>query len=383
MRGCNDCRPNAAAALFADALHGALAAALAVVETSRDLRISEEERHRAFEMMVLSLEEWTTLAFLRRFLDEPAPSGAADPGYRAFHDTFHPAKALEQWIRRVPGSTYEGGHLQTGLVLDALGGHGPTPRAAEEVAAFAEPVPLAAVLTSKQDLVMADGMRSFLLLRKDMHVHGLLVRSTPVAVDYLQSGQVNDVDASQVDLLWIQVVDHRRFAIYGTMRDGALVHIADVEQGSMRLRDPRDELALAVATVEAVVIEASRQAVLGVVLSLLSRASSGRGGGVIIGERPARATVLRTMRHGFSVAVDSAWLSVLNPDGVALLDSDLCLTGVGCFIQSIEGDRSAGHGTRHAAVARATAGCRNVGIAISDDGSLTVYRDGEMVVRMG
>jgi len=120
------------------------------------------------------------------------------------------------------------------------------------------------------------------------------------------------------------------------------------------------------------------------VLSLLTRTVVGRGGGLVIGERPAHVSVRRAVEPGFGPAIATpAWLSLLNPDGIALLDERLELTGVGCFIESISGNTAGGLGTRHAALAKATEEKRNVGIAMSDDGTLTFYRLGREVVRLG
>ena len=90
---------------------------------------------------------------------------------------------------------------------------------------------------------------------------------------------------------------------------------------------------------------------------------------MVIGERPADVDIRRVVSPRFAVAAAGpAWLSLLNPDGIALLDAGLELTGVACFIENIAGQRASGLGTRHTALARATQGRRNVGIAMSDDG---------------
>jgi hypothetical protein len=385
IRGILDCRPNAVATLFASILHQALAAALAMVEGHRGRGAFTEQNARAFEMIVLSMEEWTTLAFLRLFIEEPMTQSDSSRA-RAYpaDDTFVPAKALEQWIRRIPGSTFEGNHLQTGIVLEATTTQTRTACASEVAAFFASPIPLAEALASTQDMVMADGRRSFLLVRKDMMVHGVLVLGSPVDLEYLQSVQAAPVDATMVDRLWIQVVDHRRLAIHGTMRDDSLIHVADVEQGGLRLRDPRAELDIAVKAIASVVGGPMHPAIRPLVLSLLTRTVVGLGGGLVIGERPAQISVRRAVERGFGPAVATpAWLSLLNRDGIALLDEGLELTGVGCFIENIAGNTTRGLGTRHAALAKATEGRRNVGIAMSDDGTLTLYRSGNEVVRLG
>ena len=385
LRGILDCRPNAVATLFAGTLHQALCAALAMVEGMRERGGFRDEDDRALSMIVLSMEEWTTLAFLRLFIEEPASQRASAVMEAVpVDDTFVPAKALEQWIRRIPGSTFEGSHLQTGIVLEASNTGAATGSGEEVAAFFATPIPLAEALASKQDLVMADGRRSFLLVRKDMKVHGVLVLGSPIDLEYLRTRQTADIDATMVDRLWIQVVAHRRLAIHGTMRGGSLIHVADIEQGGLRLRDPKAELDIAVEAIVSVVDASVHHAILPLVLSLLTRTVVGRGGGLVIGERPDQVSVRRDVEPGFGPAVaTAAWLSLLNPDGIALLDERADLTGVGCFVERIAGTTAGGLGTRHAALAKATEGKRNVGIAMSDDGTLTLYRLGRGVVRLG
>jgi len=335
-------------------------------------------------MIVISMEEWTTLAFLRLFIEEPSSQRSGAARNRAHEDTFVPAKALEQWIRRIPGSTFEGSHLQTGIVLEASITGRATSDGGEAAAFFAAPIPLAEVLASKQDLVMADGRRSFLLLRKDMKVHGMLVLAAPIDLEYLRSEPTEHIDATMVDRLWIQVVAHRRLAIHGTMRGGALIHVTDVEQGGLRLRDPKAEVDIAVDAIVSVVDASIHHAIRPLVLSLLTRTGVGRGGGLVIGEHPGQVSIRRRVEPGFGPAMATpAWLSLLNPDGIALLDERVELTGVGCFIERIAGTSAGGLGTRHAALAKATEGKRNVGIAMSDDGTLTLYRRGREVVRLG
>ncbi|MCK6592926.1 MAG: hypothetical protein L6Q76_35680, partial [Polyangiaceae bacterium] len=63
IRGVRECRPNATAALFASTLYDALDDALSMTEQSR--------RNRGVDMLTLTLEESTTIAFLKRFIEQP------------------------------------------------------------------------------------------------------------------------------------------------------------------------------------------------------------------------------------------------------------------------------------------------------------------------
>jgi DNA integrity scanning protein DisA with diadenylate cyclase activity len=81
--------------------------------------------------------------------------------------------------------------------------------------------------------------------------------------------------------------------------------------------------------------------------------------------------------------VEGDWQSFLNPDGVALVSSAFELVAVGCFIKTITAARSGGAGTRHAAASKATEGRRNVALAMSDDKTLTVYKNGMRITRLG
>ncbi|HZF53689.1 MAG TPA: diadenylate cyclase [Polyangiaceae bacterium] len=376
IRGVNECRPNAAAPLFASTLYEALDDAFALTQQSG--------RNRGVDMLTLTLEESTTIAFLKRFIEQPFyPIAELMVGYVPFRGGFLRAKALGQWMRRIPGTTFEGAPLRTGLVLDTTAKA--APRDEVSTALFRTPIPIAEVFGSKQDLVLADGRSSFLLVRTDMKVHGVVIAPTPIDIEYMRRGLTPSLDdLLDVERLWIQSIDHHRLSIYGTLSSGSLIHVADIQNGALRLRDPKADFEAAVEAVEEVVDAEVRGSVRDFMHALLARTMAGRGGVVVIGQKPRRIDLRRRLDPGLHLdRVEGDWQSFLNPDGVALVSPALELTAVGCFIKTITAARSNGTGTRHAAAAKATEGRRNVALAMSDDKTLTVYKNGVRVTRLG
>lgn len=385
IRGAKECRPNAVAALFASTLHESLADAFTMAR--------QGGAHNGFEMLTLALEESTTIAFLKRFIEEPLyPLAELMVGYVPFRGGFLRAKALGQWMRRIPGTTFEGAALKTGLVLDTS--TKPPPRHDPTTALFKTPIPITDVFSSKQDLVLADGRSSFLLVRTDMKVHGIVIAPTPIDIDYLKRGVSPKIeDTPGVERLWIQSIDQRRLSLYGTLPDGSLIHVADIQNGALRLRDPKADFDVAVSAVEGVVDEESREGARPLMHALMERTVVGHGGVVVIGQRPRQIEIRRSLDPGIKLTrVGGDWQALLNPDGVTLLDASLQIVAVGGFIKNIaasrgsgafHGDGSPGAGTRHAAAVRATEGRRNVAIAISDDKTLTVYKGGSRLIRLG
>ena len=376
IRGVRECRPNATAALFASTLYDALDDALSMTEQSK--------RNRGIDMLTLTLEESTTIAFLKRFIEQPFyPIAEIMVGYVPFRGGFLRAKALGQWMRRIPGTTFEGAPLKTGLVLDTTARV--PPRDDPGTALFKTPIPIAEVFGSKQDLVLADGRSSFLLVRTDMKVHGVVITSTPIDIEYMRRGVTPSLDdLRDVERLWIQSIDHHRLCIYGTLSNGALIHVADIQNGALRLRDPKADFEAAVAAVLEVVDGEVRGCVRDFMHALLARTMSGKGGVVVIGQKPKRIDLRRRLDPGLHLdRVEGDWMSFLNPDGVALVSPALELVAVGAFIKTITASRSGGAGTRHAAAAKATEGRKNVAIAMSDDKAVSVYRNGVRVTRLG
>jgi hypothetical protein len=376
IKGVRECRPNATAALFASTLYDALDDALSMTEQSG--------RNRGVDMLTLTLEESTTIAFLKRFIEQPFyPIAELMVGYVPFRGGFLRAKALGQWMRRIPGTTFEGAPLKTGLVLDTTSKA--PPRNDAGTALFKTPIPIAEVFGSKQDLVLADGRSSFLLVRTDMKVHGVVITPTPIDIEYMRRGVTPSLDdLLDVERLWIQSIDHHRLSIYGTLSNGALIHVADIQNGALRLRDPKADFEAAVAAVEEVVDDDVRGCVRDFMHALLARTVAGRGGVVVIGQKPKRIDLRRRLDPGLHLdKVEGDWQAFLNPDGVALVSSAFELVAVGCFIKTITAARSGGAGTRHAAAAKATEGRQNVALAMSDDKTLTVYKNGMRVTRLG
>lgn len=376
IRGVRECRPNAAAALFASTLYESLDDAFAMTQ--------QTGRNRGLDMLTLTLEESTTIAFLKRFIEQPFyPIAEMMVGYVPFRGGFLRAKALGQWMRRIPGTTFEGAPLKTGLVLDTTSKAPPLDDAS--TALFKTPIPIAEVFSSKQDLVLADGRSSFLLVRTDMKVHGVVITPTPIDIDYMRSGVTpTRDDLLDVERLWIQSMDHHRLAIYGALPNGALIHVADIQNGALKLRDPRADFEVAVAAVQEVVDDEVRGSVRDFMHALLARSMAGKGGVVVIGQKPRRIDLRRRLDPGLHLErVMGDWQSLLNPDGVALVSPRLELMAVGCFIKTITAARAAGAGTRHAAAAKATEGRKNVAIAMSDDRTLTVYKGGKRITRLG
>ncbi|MCK6589195.1 MAG: DNA integrity scanning protein DisA nucleotide-binding domain protein, partial [Polyangiaceae bacterium] len=288
-----------------------------------------------------------------------------------------------QWMRRIPGTTFEGAPLKTGLVLDTTSKA--PPRHDPGTALFKTPLPIAEVFGSKQDLVLADGRSSFLLVRTDMKVHGVVITKAPIDIEYMRHGVTPSLDdLPDVERLWIQSIDHHRLSIYGTLSNGSLIHVADIQNGALRLRDPKADFEAAVSAVEEVVDEEVRGRVRDFMHALLARTMAGRGGVAVIGQKPRRIDVRRRLDPGIHLdRVEGDWQSFLNPDGVALVSSALELTAVGCFIKTITTSRSGGSGTRHAAAAKATEGRKNVALAMSDDKTLSVYKNGVRITRLG
>jgi hypothetical protein len=385
IRGVRECRPNAVAAMFATALYESLADAFVMAR--------HRGGHNGAEMLTLALEESTTIAFLKCFIEEPLyPLAEMMAGYVPFRGGFLRAKALGQWMRRIPGATFEGSALRTGLVLDTS--QKPLPTNDPTTALFKTPIPITDVFGSKQDLVLADGRSSFLLVRTDMKVHGIVIADTPIEIDYMKRGVSMPLEgAPSVERLWIQSIDHRRLSLYGTLPDGSLIHVADIQNGALRLRDPKADFDHAVTAVEGVVDEEAREFVRPLMNTLMDRTMAGRGAVVVIGQRPRHIDIRRTLEPGIKLTrVAGDWQSLLNPDGVALLSPSLEVVAVGGFIKNIASMQSpndgfvgamSGAGTRHAASAKATQGRRNVAIAISDDKTLTIYQGGARLIRIG
>ncbi len=79
------------------------------------------------------------------------------------------------------------------------------------------------------------------------------------------------------------------------------------------------------------------------------------------------------------------------------IDNHARISSFGCYMKEIDvqSTRPSGHGrprrsgivhvaggTRHAALRAATKGRRNIAIAISSDGAITLFRDGEARLRL-
>ena len=367
--------PHPLAKAFCAQALASIRAGLTAAQALSRAHMGAETADVSYELLVCGLSDRIMTGLFRRLLEAPpSPLAQIVLGDRPFISPFVASSALTSWLSALPSSTYEGEAVRTGIVVEAQ--NGTLSRAGVELSLFDNPVSFDEVLSSGQWLALADGERSFLVLRTDLSAVG--VAMLPKALDAFADEPVKEELVLPLGAIWFQARSPQLVRLFGWSK-GAAFQIGHLRRGAFRLTD-RPTAALPLASILAEVTPKGLKGVHALARHLVERAESGHGAGVVIGAVGREGG--KRLKHPVPVDVGTAWKSFLNPDGAVLINSALELTEYGVQLphppQRLVPDR----GTRHNALAFASVKQGRISVAVSDDGSLTVFRNGSVVLSM-
>jgi hypothetical protein len=326
-----------------------------------------------YELLVCGLPDRIMTGLFRRLLEaEEAPRVPFALARRPFASPFVASSALTSWLAALPASTYEGEAVRTGIVVEVE--KGALSRAGVVISQFDKHVSFEEVLASGQWLALADGERSFLVLRADLRASGVVM--LPKALDAFEDELVGENLELPLGAIWFQARSPQLVRLFGWSKD-ATFQIGHLRRGAFRLTD-RLTAALPLAAILAEITPKGLKGVHALAVHLVQLAEAGHGAGLVLGAVGKEGG--KRLKHPVRVDVGTAWRSFLNPDGAVLIDSDMKLTEYGVQLPHPPQKLAPNRGTRHNALAFASLTKGRIGVAISDDGSLTVFRDGAVVL---
>jgi hypothetical protein len=357
-----------------EALRHGLETALAISRASR----SFEAAQHAYEMLTHSFGSSVLVSLLREFIEQPlTPFAHFMLGHVPFTPEFQVSKTVYDWLATVASITYEGEPVRTGIAVES--GHKPLKSCSfVRVYRFSAPVQFHGGTLPGQILALADGHRSFLIVTPALQVVGLAVLVDDLdryVRSLLPEGNVN----LPFDAMWIQVRSPQRFGLFGS-HGVALLEIGQIRNGAFVLSN-RVAVEESLAAVLTTAIDPDcRHRLPSFVRHLVTRADAGHGAGVVVGDSRTTRKGSRLTRP-LHIDDNPDWLQFLNPDGAVLVNRRLKLVRYGVMLPQPRQKRLPTHGTRHNALAAASSRGACVSIAISDDGILSVFRNGESVLR--
>jgi hypothetical protein len=335
-------------------------------------RTGSETTDVAYELLSGGLREAVLASFMRGLLEEPLPPGATFMiGYRPFTAPFVASAAVLRWLGSLASRTYEGAPVRTGLVVEAK--PGVLNRSPGVVVVPLKP-DLKFMDLSGQHLALADGERSFLVVRPTLRVTG--VAWLEHGLERHVGGTLADAPSPPLSALWVQSRRAEMLRLFGSTQ-ASTFQLGQVRQGVFQLHSRR----MAEESLAAILMSAVRPGhdadVQMLARQLLLRAEEGHGAGALVGTGRAQGGS-RLVRP---VAVsDGAWLPFLNPDGAVVLDRSLRLVEYRVNLPQPKRRLLADRGTRHNALAWASRRSKCVAIAVSDDGSLMAFKVGVPVL---
>ncbi len=326
----------------------------------------------AFALLAEGIDQYSISMLLRSLL-EASPSSAQRLD-QPFAMRLRAASTVLRWLTTVPANTYEGEPLRTGIVVcttrAALGHPAVTATYFEGTGLSFE-----AALTAGQVLALADGAHSFLILEADLRVVGVVSLHQPM--DALLDAASDRSPALPLSAVWFEAREPQLIRMFG-WSNGSSFQIGHLRRGRFRLFDPRSAED-ALAGVISIAIQSNHPAIKSLARDLVARAGTSRGAGVLIGPKRPRANGKRP-RTPVPVDPTGTWRVFLGPDGAALVDTHLQVYEYGVMLPQPSKKLIPERGSRHNAVAAASAAAGYVGVAISDDGSLTVFQKGRVVL---
>ncbi|MFO0612358.1 MAG: DNA integrity scanning protein DisA nucleotide-binding domain protein [Polyangiaceae bacterium] len=371
--GINDCHP--LAPIFASHVHNVATAALEGASALHSVCTGSTTTERCYELLAGAAQSATISSMMRELLELPLPPlGAFMLGHRPFTGASIAAGRVLDWLHTLPAKTYEGASIVAGAVIEA------TPGSLEglegvRIHRFERAIPFEVATSSGQTLALADGKRSFLVLRENLSAIG--VAATKPNLDNLARSPAREAELP-FHSLWLQVQRPQLLRLFG-VRNGYRTPIGTIRNGTFSLSDPASVESAITKIVSGACSRNAQSGVADLVAALLRRADDMSGAGLVIGT--SRSHKGKRLKIPANIDAECSWDSFLNPDGAVLIDRNLRLHEYGVILPQPERRILANHGTRHNALAQASRERGCVAIAVSDDGILSAFRQGKLVLR--
>ncbi len=367
--------PHPLAKTFCAEAVASIHAALKAADALHDAPAGSVSAEVGYELLACGLADRTMTGLFRRLLEEePSPRALRTLVHRPFTSPYVASSALTSWLSALPSSTYEGEAVRTGIVVEAQ--PSALARAGVVVSNFRKAISFAEMLSSGQWLALADGERTFLVLRRDLMSVGVAV--LPTDLDAVAGEAMTEELALPIGAIWFQARSPQLVRLFGWWKD-ATFQIGHLRRGAFRLTD-RLTAALPLMSILAEVTSKGVNGVTALALHLIQLAEAGHGSGVVIGAVGSEGG--KRLKRPVPVDAGTAWRSFLKPDGAVLIDSAVELTEYGVQLPHPPKKLSPERGTRHNALAFASVKPGRIAVAISDDGSLTVFRHGRVIHSM-
>lgn len=361
---------------LAEHVHHLTTCALHAAAALHGARTGSGSTEVGYELLASALRESIIASMLRELIEQPlTPLAAFMLGHRPFTTHAVASTTVLRWLQSVAAKTYEGQALRTGVVIESMPGSLRRHKGIR-ITRFDHPVPFDQHALSGQTIALADGVSSFLLLRPDLMITGVvsLLRSPN---NRSTTRPLIDEPALPLNAILIQIRGPHLLRLLG-LSGQHMLEVGHIRQGSFTLYDQRSLEDTIVNTIDDVATHGHITGVRALSRHLLDRAIDGLGAGVVIGT--SKSFGGRRLKRPIEIDVDSAWAPFLNPDGAVLIDESLHLHEYGAMLPQPQPKLLQDRGTRHNALAAASKMPHCVAIAVSDDGTLAAFKGGKCVL---